>query len=36
MHVSIQVDNERMAMYLDKTKLADTQLFLPATAKTFT
>jgi hypothetical protein len=35
MHVSIMVDGERMAAYLDKTKIADTQLFLPTDAKNF-
>ncbi|MBK0377762.1 hypothetical protein [Mucilaginibacter segetis] len=35
MHVSLMVDNGRMEVYLDKTKLADTQLFLPASPKNF-
>lgn len=35
MHVSINVDGDRMVVYLDKTKLADTQLFLPASPKNF-
>lgn len=35
MHVSIAVDGDRMTVYLDKTKLADTQLFLPASPKNF-
>ncbi|PWK74207.1 hypothetical protein LX99_04008 [Mucilaginibacter oryzae] len=33
MHVSIVVDGERMVVYLDQTKLADTIAFLPTTAK---
>lgn len=35
MHVSIMVDGNRMVIYLDQTKLADTEMFLPATAKNF-
>lgn len=35
MHVSILVDGNRMVTYLDQTKIADTQMFLPATAKNF-
>ncbi|QEC74989.1 hypothetical protein [Mucilaginibacter ginsenosidivorax] len=35
MHVSIMVDGERMVAYLDKTKIADTQLFLPSDTKNF-
>nr|WP_067059755.1 hypothetical protein [Mucilaginibacter sp. L294] len=35
MHVSIDVDNNKMAVYLDKAKLADTQLFLPTSPKNF-
>ncbi|MGO4876780.1 hypothetical protein ACEN2P_09280 [Pedobacter psychrotolerans] len=33
--VSIHVDEERMIVYLDKTKLVDTELFTPAAAKNF-
>ncbi|NHA02783.1 hypothetical protein G7092_03200 [Mucilaginibacter sp. HC2] len=33
MHVSIIVNGDRMVVYLDKTKLADTQAFLPGSAK---
>lgn len=35
MHVSLVVDGERMVVYLDKTKLADTQVFLPGNSKNF-
>jgi hypothetical protein len=35
MHVSVAVDGDRMTVYLDKTKLADTQLFLPSSPKNF-
>jgi hypothetical protein len=35
MHVSIIIDGERMVVYLDKTKMADTILFLPTDAKNF-
>lgn len=35
MHVSIAEDGDRMTVYLDKTKLADTQLFLPSSPKNF-
>lgn len=35
MHISMEVDGDRMAIYLDKTKLADTQMFLPTSAKNF-
>ena len=35
MHVSIAVDGERMVVYLDQTKLADTQLFLPGSPRNF-
>lgn len=35
MHVSITVDGERMVVYLDKTKMADTFLFMPTDAKNF-
>ncbi|MDN3580593.1 hypothetical protein [Mucilaginibacter flavus] len=35
MHISMNVDGDRMAVYIDKTKIADTQLFLPTTAKNF-
>ncbi|OKS89205.1 hypothetical protein [Mucilaginibacter polytrichastri] len=35
MHVSIVVDGDRMVVYLDKTKMADTQLFTPTDAKNF-
>lgn len=35
MHVSIAVDGERMMVYLDNTKIADTQLFLPSSPKNF-
>lgn len=34
-HVAIDVDAERMVVYLDKTKLVDTELFTPAAAKNF-
>lgn len=33
MHVSIMVDGERMAVYLDKTKIADTDLFASTDTK---
>lgn len=33
MHVSLVVDGERMMVYLDKTKLSDTQAFLPGNSK---
>ena len=35
MHVSMVVDGERMVVYIDKTKLADTQLFLADSPKNF-
>lgn len=35
MHVSIMVDGNRVVIYLDQKKLADTEMFLPATAKNF-
>ena len=35
MHVSINVDGDKMVVYLEKTKLADTQLFLPESPKNF-
>ncbi|WCT12527.1 hypothetical protein [Mucilaginibacter jinjuensis] len=35
MHVSILVDGDRVVVYLDKTKLADTILFMPTDAKNF-
>ncbi|HVW95248.1 MAG TPA: hypothetical protein VHA56_04730 [Mucilaginibacter sp.] len=35
MHVSLLVDNGRMVVYLDQTKLADTQMFLPTSPKNF-
>jgi len=35
MHISMEVDGDRMVVYLDKTKLADTQAFLPGTQKNF-
>lgn len=35
MHVSLMVDGDRMAIYLDKTKISDTQLFLPGSPKNF-
>ncbi|GAA3978520.1 hypothetical protein [Mucilaginibacter dorajii] len=35
MHISMNVDGDRMAVYIDKTKIADTLLFLPTTAKNF-
>lgn len=35
MHVSLIVDGDRVVVYLDKTKLADTVLFLPTDAKNF-
>jgi len=33
MHVSLVVDGDRMVVYLDQTKLADTMAFMPTTAK---
>ncbi|MEO3408321.1 hypothetical protein AAFN85_30680 [Mucilaginibacter sp. CAU 1740] len=33
MHVSMIVDGDRLVVYLDQTKLADTMAFLPTTAK---
>ncbi|AYL98836.1 hypothetical protein [Mucilaginibacter celer] len=33
MHVSMVVDGDRLVVYLDQTKLADTMAFLPTTAK---
>lgn len=33
MHVSMMVDGERFALYLDKTKIADTDFFLPTDTK---
>jgi hypothetical protein len=33
MHVSLVIDGDRMIVYLDHTKLADTMAFLPTTAK---
>lgn len=35
MHVSIMVEGDRMAVYLDRTKIADTQLFLPGSPRNF-
>jgi hypothetical protein len=35
LHVSLIVEDERMAVYLDKVKLADTDLFSPTDAKNF-
>jgi hypothetical protein len=35
MHVSLVVDGDRVIVYLDKTKLADTVLFMPTDAKNF-
>ena len=35
MHVAIVVDGENMVVYLDKTKLVDTELFTPTAAKNF-
>lgn len=35
MRISMNVDGDRMAAYLDKTKIADTQLFLPADTRNF-
>lgn len=35
MHVAVNVDGERMAVYLDQTKLADTELFLANSPKNF-
>ncbi|QJD96659.1 hypothetical protein HH214_12620 [Mucilaginibacter robiniae] len=33
MHVSMMVDGERFALYLDKAKIADTEFFLPTDTK---
>ena len=35
MHISMIVDGQRMAVYLDKTKIADTELFLTTDTKNF-
>ncbi|WP_342647925.1 hypothetical protein [Mucilaginibacter sp. CSA2-8R] len=35
MHVSIMVDGDRFVLYLDKTKITDTELFLPSETKNF-
>lgn len=35
MHISMNVDGDRMVVYLDRTKIADTQLFLPDSPKNF-
>lgn len=35
LHVSLTVEGERMAVYLNKTKLADTDIFSPSDAKNF-
>jgi len=35
LHVVLSVDGERMAVYLNKVKLADTVLFMPTAAKNF-
>ncbi|GAB2684897.1 hypothetical protein GCM10027037_02790 [Mucilaginibacter koreensis] len=33
MHVSVMVDGDRFALYLDKNKIADTELFFPSETK---